>query len=50
MKVTKPQVVTVVGFIVSSLLIFTASCSPEKKTPVETTLKQTKTPPQKSKS
>jgi hypothetical protein len=42
MKVTKSQVVTVVGFIVSSLLVFTASCSFEKKTPGDPTSKQAK--------
>lgn len=42
MKVTKSQVVTVVGFIVSSLLVFTASCSFEKKTPGDSTSKQVK--------
>ena len=42
MKVTKSQVVTVVGFIVSSLLVFTANCSFEKKTPDNSTLKQAK--------
>ena len=42
MKVTKLKVVTVVGFIVSSLFLFTASCSLEKKTSDDSTLKQTK--------
>jgi hypothetical protein len=42
MKVTKLKVVTVVGFIVSSLFLFTASCSFEKKTSDDSTLKQTK--------
>lgn len=42
MKVTKSHVVTVVGFIVSSLLILTANCSFEKKTPDDSTLKQAK--------
>ena len=43
MKVTKSQVVTVVVFIVSSLLLFSAaSCSFEKKTPDDSTLKQNK--------
>ena len=42
MKVTKSTVVTVVGFIVSSLLLFTASCSLEKKTSDDFTLKQSK--------
>ena len=42
MKVTKSQVVTVVGFIMSSLLVFTANCSFEKKTPGDSTLKQAK--------
>ena len=41
MKVTKSKVVTVVGFIVSSLLLFTVSCSLEKKTSDDSTLKQT---------
>ena len=41
MKVTKPQVVTVVGFVMSSLLlIFTANCSFERKTTDETSLEQ----------
>jgi len=41
MKVTKSQVVTVVGFIMSSLLLaFAASCSFEKKTPDDSTLIQ----------
>jgi hypothetical protein len=43
MKVTKSQVVTVVGFIVSSLLlVLTANCSFEQKTPDDSTLKQAK--------
>ena len=41
MKVTKSKVVTVVGFIVSSLFLFTSSCSLEKKTSDDSTLKQT---------
>ena len=41
MKVTKSMVVTVVGFIVSSLFLFTASCSLEKKASDDSTLKQT---------
>ena len=40
MIVTKSQVVTVVGFIMSSLLVFTASCSFEKKTSDDSILKQ----------
>ena len=41
MKVTKSQVVTVVGFIMSSLLlVFAVSCSFEKKTSDDSTLKQ----------
>jgi len=41
MKVTRPQVVTVVGFVMGSLLlIFTANCSFERKTTDETSLKQ----------
>jgi hypothetical protein len=41
MKVTKSKVVTVAGFIMSSLLlVFAASCSFEKKTPDDSTLKQ----------
>ena len=42
MKVKKPLVVTVVGFIMSSFFLFTASCSFEKKTSDDSTLKQTK--------
>jgi hypothetical protein len=42
MKVTSSKVVTVVGFIVSSLLLFIASCSPQKKTSDDATLKQAK--------
>ena len=43
MKVTKSQVVTVVGLITSSLLLCSAaSCSFEKKTPDDSTLKQAK--------
>lgn len=42
MKVTKSKVVTVVGFITSSLLIFTANCSSEKKTSDDSALKKTK--------
>ena len=43
MKVTKSQVVTVVRFIMSSLLLCSAaSCSFEKKTPGDSTSKQTK--------
>ena len=42
MKVTKSKVVTVVGFIMSSLLAFTANCSFEKKNPGDSTLKQAK--------
>lgn len=43
MKVTKSQVVTVVGFIMSSLLLCSAaSCSFEKKTPDDSPLKQAK--------
>lgn len=43
MKVTKSQVVTVVRFIMSSLLLCSAaSCSFEKKTPDDSTLKQAK--------
>lgn len=51
MKVTRSQAVTVVGFIASSLLVFTANCSFEKKTPVEPTLKHAKeqSPEQKAK-
>ena len=49
MKVTKPQVVTVVNFIMSSLLIFTVSCSSEKKTSASSTLKQTKNQSSKEK-
>ncbi len=41
MKVTKPQVVTVVGFVMSSLLlIFTANCSFERKTTDDSSLEQ----------
>jgi len=41
MKVTKPQVVTVVGFIMSSLLLlFAANCSFERKTTDDSSLKQ----------
>ena len=41
MKVTRPQVVTVVGFVMGSLLlIFAANCSFERKTTDETSLKQ----------
>ena len=40
MKVTNSKVVTVVGFIMSSLLIFSASCSFEKKTTDDSTLIQ----------
>jgi len=41
MKVTKPQVVTVVGFIMSSLLmIFAANCSFERKTTDDSSLEQ----------
>ena len=43
MKVTKLQVVTVVRFIMSSLLVvFAAGCSFEKKTPDDSTLYQSK--------
>ncbi len=43
MKVTKSQVVTVAGFIMSSLLmVFAASCSFENKTSDDSTLKQAK--------
>ncbi len=42
MKVTRPQVVTVVGFIMSSLLlVFAANCSFENNTTDESSLKQT---------
>jgi hypothetical protein len=41
MKVTNSMVVTVVGFIMSSLLVFTVNCSSEKKTPADSTLNQT---------
>ncbi len=41
MKVTKSKVVTVVGLIMSSLLVFSASCSFEKKTSDDSTLRQT---------
>jgi len=42
MKVTKPQVVTLVGFVMNSLLlIFAANCSFEKKTTDDSRLKQT---------
>lgn len=41
MKVTKPQVVTVVGFIMSSLLLlFAANCSFENKTTDDSSMKQ----------
>ncbi len=41
MKVTKPQVVTVVVFVMSSLLlIFTANCSFERKTTDDSSLEQ----------
>ena len=41
MKVTKPQVVTVAVFVMSSLLlVFAADCSFERKTTNETSLKQ----------
>ena len=41
MKVTRPQVVTVVVFVMGSLLlIFTANCSIERKTTDETSLEQ----------
>ena len=41
MKVTRPHVVTVVGFIVSSLLlVFAASCSLEKRTAEDSKQKQ----------
>jgi len=41
MKVTKPQVVTVVGFVMGSLLlILAANCSFEKRTTDETSLKR----------
>jgi len=41
MKVTKPQVVTLVGFVMNSLLlIFAANCSFEKKTPADSSVKQ----------
>ena len=40
MNVTKSNVVTVVGFIMSSLLVFTASCSSGKKTPDDSAMKQ----------
>jgi len=43
MKVTRPQVVTMVGFVMSGLLlIFAANCSFEKKTPDDSGVKQSK--------
>jgi hypothetical protein len=42
MNVTKLKVVTVVGFIMSSLLVLTANCSFEKKTSDDSALKQMK--------
>jgi len=41
MKVTNSKVVTVVGLIMSSFLVFTANCSFEKKTSDDSTLNQT---------
>jgi len=41
MKVTRPQVVTVVGFVMSSLLlVFAANCSFEKRTTDDSSLEQ----------